>query len=76
MAENQETPAPAEHALSVYDLLGPARDLDYNNPEIQYALDCEAERRLRLRGLLGPAGCKDLRQRIIKKFRKDNGLIG
>jgi hypothetical protein len=63
-----------EYAASVYDLLGPDRDLDYKDPAIQYALDCEAERRLRLRGLLGAAACKDLRGRIIKKFRKDNGF--
>lgn len=69
----EPTPAP-EHAFSVYDLLGPDRELDYKDPAVQYALDCEAERRLRLRGLLGPAGCKDLRQRIMKKFRKDNAL--
>jgi len=73
MTENQELPA-AEHATSVYDLLGPPRELDYKDPAIQYALDCEAERRLRLRGLLGPAACKSLRQQIIKKFKKDNGL--
>jgi hypothetical protein len=54
---------------TIGDLLAllPKRELDYDDRATQVALDYEAERRLRLRGLLSPTACASLRNRIAKK---------
>lgn len=58
-----------EVKTTIGDLLAllPARELNYSDPAIQVALDFEAEKRLRLRGLLGPSACQSLRARIDRK---------
>lgn len=44
---------------------------DYSDPHVQHALDIEAERRLRLRGLLPPSQCEKVRQRIARNAPKE-----